>query len=382
MNKILLSLCMITVLYTLEAEECTPYLVEHTESDVFINEYDATLNRIVSSNSSKHPAPVADSVFVTSFPAPGSIPRGCTFDGTDLWIADHSGTLYKVNALTGAVIGSWPAPAGTGACGLAWDGAYLWHSDCLTDVIYKIDPNTMAPVSQFTAPGTAMMFDLAWDGTNLYGALGNDDYILGFTTTGVVIDSIHATYTAGNVRPFGLTYLSTGAGELWASDGTNGANTVNLWDFGTSTWFKQWSATPANYLCGLAYDSVSGYMWITCCNSDQVYVWDVGPQTSIQEEPSNTESLLFGFATTISTVSRGHLQIAYTLSTPSHVSLNVYDSMGRLVQTLVNSHQTTAEKNVYWDCTNLNGHVIADGIYFLKLKAGDNSQTKKILLMK
>ncbi|MCK4940960.1 immune inhibitor A [candidate division WOR-3 bacterium] len=251
------------------------YATEHAEIDMTHTKYDATLDRDVVISPVRPPAGFSDSVFVTSFAAPGANSRGCTFDGTDLWIADDLGTLYKVDAATGAIIGSWSAPGGGGACGLAWDGTHLWMSNYSSNTVYEIDPATVTVISQFTVPGS-MMFDLAYDGANLYAAFGNAAYILGFTTTGVVIDSIHATYTSGNVRPFGLAYVPTGAGELWTSDGGYGSDMVNLWDFGTSNWFNQWSSAPATYPCGLAYDPVGGYMWVACWSTDMVYIWDVG----------------------------------------------------------------------------------------------------------
>jgi len=137
----------------------------------------------------------------------------------------------------------------------------------------------MAVVKSFAVPGSGMMFDLAFDGEDLYGAVGNDGYILGFdTTSGAITDSIHATYSSGNVRPFGLAYLASGtAGELWTSDGNYGSNMVNLWDFATTSWVDQWPSSPATYPCGIAYDPVSGYMWISCWSKDSIYIFDVGP---------------------------------------------------------------------------------------------------------
>jgi hypothetical protein len=61
----------------------------------------------------------------------------------------------------------------------------------------------------------------------------------------------------------------------------------------------------------------------------------------------------------------------------SHVNLDIYDLSGRLVETLVNENQTPGIHKAYWDATD-----IASGIYFYRLRAGDFTDMKKMILLR
>lgn len=69
--------------------------------------------------------------------------------------------------------------------------------------------------------------------------------------------------------------------------------------------------------------------------------------------------------------------IKYTLAGQNNVSLRVYDMLGREVATLVNGVQTQGEHQVSFNASNL-----ASGMYVYTLRAGNFTQSKKMLLMK
>ena len=79
--------------------------------------------------------------------------------------------------------------------------------------------------------------------------------------------------------------------------------------------------------------------------------------------------------------------IPYHLSTDADVSLSIYDVNGVLVRELDLGHQqagyyTGRTKAAYWDGRNAVGEQVASGVYFYHLKAGDHSQTRKMLILK
>lgn len=74
--------------------------------------------------------------------------------------------------------------------------------------------------------------------------------------------------------------------------------------------------------------------------------------------------------------------IAYTLKENSQVSLKIYNTLGQLVKTLVNSQQEAGVKTVQWDGTNEFGAKVASGMYLYRLEANNFVQTKKMVLMK
>jgi len=69
--------------------------------------------------------------------------------------------------------------------------------------------------------------------------------------------------------------------------------------------------------------------------------------------------------------------IRYSIPASSDVSLKVYNLVGEEVATLVNGHQDAGHYVADFDATNL-----ANGTYFYTLKAGNFSETKKMLLIK
>ena len=66
-----------------------------------------------------------------------------------------------------------------------------------------------------------------------------------------------------------------------------------------------------------------------------------------------------------------------------NVSLKVYDVLGREVATLVNEEKPSGEFEVEFNAANLlpKGS-LTSGIYFYQLKAGQYSETKKMILLK
>jgi predicted GH43/DUF377 family glycosyl hydrolase len=69
--------------------------------------------------------------------------------------------------------------------------------------------------------------------------------------------------------------------------------------------------------------------------------------------------------------------IKYELPKASHVSLTVYDVLGRQVSVLVNEKKDAGVHEVKFD-----GSELASGVYFYRIQAGDYVATKKLVLMK
>jgi subtilisin family serine protease len=74
--------------------------------------------------------------------------------------------------------------------------------------------------------------------------------------------------------------------------------------------------------------------------------------------------------------------IEYGLPRDVKVSLVVYNVLGRKVKTLVNEFQTAGFKRVEWNGKDNSGKKVASGVYYYELKAGEFSQTRKMVLMK
>jgi hypothetical protein len=74
--------------------------------------------------------------------------------------------------------------------------------------------------------------------------------------------------------------------------------------------------------------------------------------------------------------------IRYVLSTEGPVSLKIYNTLGEVVQTLVDGHQTAGSHEVVWDGRDATGSAVARGMYIYRLTAGGTSETGRMLLTK
>ncbi len=74
--------------------------------------------------------------------------------------------------------------------------------------------------------------------------------------------------------------------------------------------------------------------------------------------------------------------IEYALPKRTHVLLQVFNSRGQLVTTLVNAEQTANVHRVTWNGTNARGEKVVSGVYFCRLQAGAIRQVRRMILLK
>ncbi len=69
--------------------------------------------------------------------------------------------------------------------------------------------------------------------------------------------------------------------------------------------------------------------------------------------------------------------IEYDLAVTSEVSIGIFDIQGRRLETIEQGRQPAGPHSVIWDATGQ-----SSGIYFYRVKAGDKSETRKMVLIK
>ncbi len=75
--------------------------------------------------------------------------------------------------------------------------------------------------------------------------------------------------------------------------------------------------------------------------------------------------------------------VKYQLGKASKVNLTIYNALGQVVKVLVNNDdQVAGSHQVQWNGRDNVGNMVASGVYLYKLQADDNTQTKKMLLLK
>jgi len=74
--------------------------------------------------------------------------------------------------------------------------------------------------------------------------------------------------------------------------------------------------------------------------------------------------------------------ISYQLAASGNVEIVVYNSIGQRVKTLVSKDQSAGGFSVSWDGTDNNGKMVSSGVYIYQLRAGDNTISKKMMLLR
>ena len=69
--------------------------------------------------------------------------------------------------------------------------------------------------------------------------------------------------------------------------------------------------------------------------------------------------------------------IRYSVPVKDHISLTVYDLLGREVSMLVNDVQSAGSYTIEFNASRL-----SSGIYFYQLRTGRFSETKKMMMLK
>jgi len=74
--------------------------------------------------------------------------------------------------------------------------------------------------------------------------------------------------------------------------------------------------------------------------------------------------------------------IPYYLSRACRASIAIYDISGRNVRTLADRLETAGRHAIPWDGTNNSGVQVGSGVYYYRLKAGKDSITKKLVVVR
>ena len=72
--------------------------------------------------------------------------------------------------------------------------------------------------------------------------------------------------------------------------------------------------------------------------------------------------------------------IGYELPVSAHVVMEIYDLSGRMIIPLVNEMQPAGKYNVHWHGNDGSGHRIPDGVYICRMKAGEFTGSKTLML--
>ena len=74
--------------------------------------------------------------------------------------------------------------------------------------------------------------------------------------------------------------------------------------------------------------------------------------------------------------------IRYDLLQPTNVEIAIFNALGQRVTTLVDEPQLAGTHTVVWRKTNAADLATASGVYYVRMRAGAYTETRKLLLVK
>ncbi len=115
---------------------------------------------------------------------------------------------------------------------------------------------------------------------------------------------------------------------------------------------------------------------------DAAITMSSGEITGVQSNAPQTAPSEFGLLQNYPNPFNPSTTIEYHLPQNANVTLQIFNTRGRLVNTLVNKNQAAQSYKVVWDGRDMNGSLVPSGIYFYQLQANDYTETRTLLFLK
>jgi hypothetical protein len=141
---------------------------------------------------------------------------------------------------------------------------------------------------------------------------------------------------------------------------------------GSEKWFMPYCERTLN---GAANIRLNQTDYLYSIIADTIHFYTLAPYVDI-DNPEMTPAAFF-LAPNYPNPFNGSTLIEYGLPESGPVKVDIYDILGRNIQTLVDETQSAGYHQAVWEADD-----VPSGTYFYRIQAGENSQTKKCLLLK
>jgi hypothetical protein len=143
------------------------------------------------------------------------------------------------------------------------------------------------------------------------------------------------------------------------------------------------SGAALNIAISAIGDKFDGVGEISLLNAE----FDEGVSAEISREALSPKALLpkaFAMSQNYPNPFNPSTTIAYDIPEGDnvHVQLNVYNMRGQLVRTLVDESKSEGSYQIQWDGSDNYGRRVSSGVYFYRIKAGEFSKTRKMVILK
>ena len=273
-------------------------------------------------------------------------------------------------------------------------GTVLWHENIgMEDEDLKLaeEPNTIITYDQ---PGNCKLFpfDMDQDGDiDILAAVENANRIEWYESSG-----------SGNFRTRAVTDSAFGAKAAHAADldkdgdmDVLSSSDSEAYDDDLVAWYENTGNKTFSFIKTISED-VRGPQSVAAADFDgdgfndvvvastgkNEIVWfeNLSVDTRVDEQGSAPGS--FALDQNYPNPFNPATVIHYTLPKTSQVTVNIYNSLGQLIKTLVNTEQNAGQYSVRWNGLSESGQTVSNGIYYYSIHADGFSETKKMLLLK
>ena len=160
---------------------------------------------------------------------------------------------------------------------------------------------------------------------------------------------------------------------------------------GAQQYFVNWSVIPegGGLARGQTYNlghsigqTVSGWMHGQTWNLHMGF-WQDDTFVVAVSEPAGA-TLLEGLVTALGGVSpvpcREFANVEYAVASHMPVRIEVYNTVGRSVRTLIDTDVRPGKYSVAWDCTASGGVPVARGVYFVSMFTPEKQERRKVVV--
>ena len=106
----------------------------------------------------------------------------------------------------------------------------------------------------------------------------------------------------------------------------------------------------------------------------------IEPSGGIAQPENNVLPLAFALFQSYPNQSVSGALIRYALPRPAQVELRIHDVAGTLVRRLVDGAQPAGYRRAYWNACDDRGRLVAPGVYYCRLRAGDSLAAQKLVV--
>jgi hypothetical protein len=298
--------------------------------------------------------------------------------GTQLWVGRYNGTGDYQDFATAVVVDdsgnvyvtgqSWQAKGGEEFATVKYDseGVEQWVRR------YKGAGNG---VNRACDMGLDSLGDVFVTGESYQSGYQTDYVTICYSPEG---DSFWArTYDQGDSlrdRPYALWIKPDGNVYVTGTSGT-----VEYDADGNQVWVGEWGGLD------IASDSFGNVYLVGSDLDDECDFITVkySLSTSVNQEDCQSEQLAdYVLLQNYPNPFNQNSMIEFHLPSSGLASLEIYDILGRRVRTLVSRNMPAGKCRVFWNGRSDSGNDVASGVYFYRLKVGNFTTTKKLVLLK